>query len=84
MVNFESVIELIKASLSDAKVEITDLTGTQDHLGIQIISDSFEGKSIIEQHQVIMDILKERLKTDIHAVQLKTMTFSKAKDRGLI
>lgn len=68
---------LIKEAISDAHVEVTDLTGTADHLGILIVSDEFKGKLLIDQHQMIMDILKESLKERIHAVQLKTMTKAK-------
>lgn len=85
MVDFTTVENLIKGHLEDATVKVTDLTGTQDHLGIMIISDAFEGKMLIQQHQMIMDILKEKLGTnEIHAVQLKTLTKAKAQAQGLI
>ena len=84
MVDFTTVEELIKAHLDDAIVKVTDLTGSQDHLGIMVISDSFEGKMLIKQHQMLMDILSEKLKSnEIHAVQLKTMTHEKASAAGL-
>jgi stress-induced morphogen len=81
---FKKVEDLIKTSISDAEVRVTDLTGTQDHLGILIISDAFLGKRLLQQHQMIMDILKESLKEEIHAVQLKTLTYEKAKAAGLV
>lgn len=81
---FENLVLFIKSHLPDAEIAVTDLTGTKDHLGIQIISDAFEGKALLEQHRVIMDILSEKLKSEIHAVQLKTMTKAKARERGLI
>lgn len=84
MQNFETVSNLIKENLPDAVVKIHDLTGTQDHLGIFVASDQFEGKMLIDQHQMIMDILKEKLKQEIHAVQIKTMTLTKAKNQNLI
>ena len=72
---FESVKSLIINKIPDADVTVTDLTGTQDHLGLEIVSDVFEGKRLIQQHQMIMDILKEELNANIiHAVQIKTMT----------
>lgn len=84
MVDFTTVENLIKSHLTDATVKVTDLTGTQDHLGIMIISDAFEGKMLIQQHQMIMDILKEKLgSNEIHAVQLKTLTKAKAEAQGI-
>lgn len=85
MVDFTQVEDLIKLQLSDAVVKVTDLTGSMDHLGIMIVSDAFVGKILIDQHQIVMDILSEKLKSnEIHAVQLKTLTFEKAKNKGLV
>lgn len=80
---FENVISIIKSGLNDAHVEVYDMTGTADHLDILIVSDAFIGKTLIAQHQVIMDLLSESLKSDIHAVKLKTMTFEAAQKRGV-
>nr|BDT28995.1 BolA family transcriptional regulator [Bacteriovorax sp. HI3] len=80
---FENVKSIIKTGLPDAHVEVLDMTGTADHLDIVIISDAFKGKMLIQQHQMVMDLLKESLKADIHAVQLKTMDFATAEKRGI-
>ena len=80
---FENVKALIKTGLPDAFVEVNDMTGTADHLDIMIVSDHFKGKMLIAQHQMVMDLLKESLKAEIHAVQLKTMDFATAQKRGI-
>jgi stress-induced morphogen len=80
---FEDIKALIKSQLNDAHIEISDMTGTNDHLDILVISDEFKGKMLFEQHKILMNILSERLKTDIHAVQLKTMTIEVAKNKGI-
>jgi stress-induced morphogen len=77
MSEFTFVEELITAKLQDAKVFVEDMTGTRDHLAITVVSDAFKGKLLIEQHQMLMDILKEELKARIHAVKLQTMTHQK-------
>ena len=74
MTPMQEVEKLIKTHLQDAHVEVSDLTGTMDHLNIFVASDAFKGKMLIDQHQIIMDILKEDLKDKIHAVKIKTMT----------
>ncbi|MBY0517424.1 MAG: BolA family transcriptional regulator [Bacteriovoracaceae bacterium] len=77
MDNFLLVENLIKTQLTDAKVEVTDMTGTMDHLEITIASDAFKGKMLLQQHRMIMDILKDALAGPVHAVKLKTMTLDK-------
>jgi stress-induced morphogen len=74
MMQLEQVKSLIENNLNDAEVIVSDMTGTLDHLAIFVASDDFENKSLIEQHQKIMDILREDLKEKIHAVKIKTMT----------
>ncbi|MBC75351.1 MAG: BolA family transcriptional regulator [Halobacteriovoraceae bacterium] len=77
MTPMQEVEQLIKKNIEDAHVEVSDLTGTMDHLNIFVASDIFKGKMLIDQHQIIMDILKEDLKDKIHAVKIKTMTKEK-------
>lgn len=72
MDTIQLVKKLIKDQLSDAVIDVSDLTGTSDHLGVQVTSNAFIGKSLIEQHRIIMDILKEPLKGPIHALKIKT------------
>lgn len=80
---FEGIKNLIKSKLTDAYVEVNDLTGGKDHLDILVVSDEFEGKMLFEQHKILMNILSDRLKTDIHAVQLKTLTKKTAIAQGI-
>lgn len=77
MNQMDEVKNLIESNLDGAVVEIHDLTGTNDHLGIFVATDEFKGKILIQQHQMIMDILKESLKEKVHAVKIKTMTKEK-------
>ena len=71
---FEFVEDIIKQGIPDATVLVEDMTGTRDHLAITVVSDAFKGKLLIEQHQMLMDLLKEELKNRIHAVKLQTYT----------
>lgn len=80
---FENVKNIIKAGLIDAYVEVQDMTGTRDHLDLLIVSDKFTGLRLIQQHQLVMNLLSDSLKAEIHAVQLKTMSFEDAKKRGI-
>lgn len=72
-----TIPNLIREKIPDAKVEIQDVTGSDNHFSLLVVSDSFSGKPLIKQHQLVMDILKNALKQEIHAVQIKTLTFEK-------
>lgn len=78
----EEVKNLIESKLPESMVEVGDMTGTLDHLEILVVCDAFKGKLLLEQHQMVMDILKESLKEKIHAVKIKTITKEKYNQRG--
>lgn len=73
----DEVKNLIESKLDGSHVEVSDMTGTQDHLEILVVSDEFKGKMRLAQHQIVMDILSESLKEKVHAVKIKTMTKEK-------
>ena len=79
----EEVKTLIESNLPESQVQVGDMTGTLDHLEILVISNEFKGKMLLEQHQMVMDILKESLKEKIHAVKIKTITKDKFEQQGV-
>jgi stress-induced morphogen len=68
------VERLLIAAFPDAELELTDLTGTQDHYQARIVSKEFAGRSLIEQHQLVYRAVGEAMKGPIHALALKTYT----------
>ena len=67
----EDVVARIRATLPDARVELRDLTGTEDHWHATVISTLFSGKSLIERHRLVMGALAEEMKGPIHALTLE-------------
>ena len=70
----DSVRRLLLVALPDADLELVDLTGTQDHYQARIVSQAFEGKTLIEQHQLVYRALGDAIHGPIHAFALKTYT----------
>ena len=68
---------LIKEALPDAEVTITDLRGDGDHYACHVVADAFQGKSRIEQHQIVYAALKGRMGGELHALALQTTPRSK-------
>ena len=59
----------------ETQVEVTDLTGTQDHYQVVVVSPVFQGKLMVEQHKMIMGILKSEIDSEeVHALSMKTFT----------
>jgi stress-induced morphogen len=66
----------LKAKLKISELAVVDTSGgCGSSFQVKIKSSDFNGKSVIAQHRLVNDILKEELK-EIHALQLKTETDS--------
>jgi len=66
----EAIIAKIRTALPDATVELTDLTGTEDHWQATIVSAGFSGRTMLERHRLVMAALVEEMKGPIHALTL--------------
>jgi stress-induced morphogen len=63
---------LIKAKFPDARIELKDLAGDNDHWAAHVVSSAFKGKNRVQQHQMIYDALSGRMGGVLHALQLTT------------
>jgi stress-induced morphogen len=63
---------LIKARIPDAAVTIRDLAGDGDHYAATVLSESFRGKSRVQQHQLVYEALKAEMGGKLHALALQT------------
>jgi stress-induced morphogen len=63
---------MIKAALPDARVVIRDLAGDGDHYAAEVVSESFRGKSRVQQHQMVYNALKGNMGGVLHALALQT------------
>lgn len=62
---------------NDGLVDVTDLTGTEDHYSVYIESKKFAGLSRIQQHKQVMAVFDAELKTgEVHALTIRTKTLS--------
>ena len=63
---------LIKEALPDAQVALEDLVGDGDHWSATIVSEAFEGKTRVQQHQLVYKALQGRVGGELHALALQT------------
>jgi stress-induced morphogen len=71
----ERVAERLRKAIPGARVEVIDLTGTDDHLEARVIASAFEGKSLIERHKMVYEPVRDWLDDDtVHALAVKAWT----------
>lgn len=44
------------------------------HFSVEIVSEAFEGKSMVQRHQLVYKSLGTLMQTDIHALVIKALT----------
>ena len=64
--------KLIQEAIPDAQVTIRDLAGDGDHYAAEVVSESFRGKSRVQQHQMVYEALKGNMGGVLHALALQT------------
>ena len=50
------------------------VSGDGHHFEALIVSDAFQGKSRVQRHQVVYKALGERMREEVHALSMRTMT----------
>ena len=53
-------------------MNIDDLAGDGDHYAATIVSETFRGKSRVQQHQLVYAALRGRMGGELHALALQT------------
>ncbi len=51
-----------------------EVNGDGQHFEAVIVSAEFRGKNRVQQHQVVYRALGERMREEIHALSMKTLT----------
>ena len=71
MVTADSVQQGIQDGLACEHVEVI---GDGQHFQALIVSEQFTGKSRVQRHQLVYAALGERMREEIHALSMRTLT----------
>ena len=79
MISLEQIKQKLLQSFPNSKVEVIDTSAGHEnhassgaHMAVLVTWEGFRNKSLVEQHQMVYDALKEELKEQIHALNVKT------------
>lgn len=72
--DLDAIEARIEAELPGATAEVSHARGPQDddHLAARVESPAFEGKTLVEQHEMVYDALDDLMTDEIHALELTT------------
>lgn len=75
--------ERLEAAFAPESLEITDdshkhaghaSAGGAGHFNVHIVSKAFEGKSIVQRHQLVYQAMGELMNTEVHALGIQADT----------
>jgi acid stress-induced BolA-like protein IbaG/YrbA len=72
MVTKEHIRDLIAAHLDCDRLEVLGDDGA--HFEALIVSKAFEGRRLVQRHQLVYAALGDRMREEIHALSMKTLT----------
>ena len=67
---------------SNLACEHVHVVGDGSHFEAVIVSKAFEGKCLIQRHQLVYAALGDRMKEEIHALSMKTLTPAEFSQHG--
>ena len=79
MVSPESIKSGIESGLACERVEVT---GDGQHFQALVVSSAFEGKNRVQRHQLVYKALGGRMREEIHALSMQTLTPEEARSNG--
>jgi stress-induced morphogen len=68
----EEIVSLIVAGIPDARVEMTDLAGDNNHWAARVVAESFRGLPRLKQQRAVYAALGDKMGGVLHALQLTT------------
>lgn len=79
MVTAQQIESWIQAGLT---CEYLHVQGDGQHFEAVIVSPEFRGKMRVGQHQLVYKALGERMRDDIHALSMRTLTPEEWREAG--
>jgi acid stress-induced BolA-like protein IbaG/YrbA len=77
MITPEQIESYIRTGLEGAQVRVT---GDGEHFEALVVSEAFRGKSRVQRHQLVYAALGDRMRAEIHALSMRTLTPEEAVD----
>ena len=77
----ERIESKLSASLTPVHLEVINEShmhkvppGSETHFKVVVVSDRFDGLSAVKRHQLVYAALGERMREEIHALSMQTLT----------
>lgn len=82
----DSIQKKLTEGLAPVQLEVEDVSyqhaghagapkgSSETHFNVKVVSESFQGRSLVKRHRLVYDLLKDELQNGVHALSLVTKT----------
>ncbi len=74
MMPIEDLQAMLEGSFAGGEVRLSSPMGDNNHFQCVVVSDQFEGKTMVERHQLVYQAMGDAMAEAVHAFALKTYT----------
>lgn len=74
MMPIEELRSLLEAAFPGDQIHLTSPMGDDNHFQLVVVSNRFDGKTMVEQHQLVYGALGDAMREAVHALAMKTYT----------
>ena len=74
MFSAERIKSILEEKLPECTALVNDDANDGEHFSARVVSSAFEGQTLVRQHQLVYEALGDHMRSDIHALALKTFT----------
>ena len=71
---------MIRDAIPDAQVQAVDLQGG-DHFEVVVVSDRFQGATMVARHRMVYAALGDAMKGPVHALTIRALTPAERDER---
>jgi stress-induced morphogen len=68
----DAIRSRLQAAFPDARIDVRDTTGGDDHFEARVVSSVFAGRPPVARHQMVYAALGELMRAQVHALSLTT------------
>jgi acid stress-induced BolA-like protein IbaG/YrbA len=74
MMPIEELRAMLETSFPGDEIHLTSPMGDDNHFQLVLVSPKFDGKTMVEQHQLVYQALGDTMREAVHALAMKTFT----------
>jgi len=71
-IEYNQLYTLLQGIFKDEEIELIDTAGDMNHYEVTIVSEKFNGLSLIQQHKMVYNAIGTQMGRELHALKINT------------